>query len=1024
MTTGTTLNSWLDALGYSGQPGSLHCALEGVAPRHPYALELWDMLRPDGDICAKAVFDVEGVPTVVFLDRSGRTPLSESDLDLIRQRLWNQNLVSVLLVANGETLEPHSVHRRVRTEPRLKFHDASAGGEFSAAEITSSEIQQRLPSWFRPDRRVDHQLLQNLGEVVKDLCSDGMDHPSAHMLIGQILFIAYLEHRGIVSDVYRQRRKVKALHTLISEQDGDGVSLLISNLRKDFNGDFLAPDTNRSDLWLRLSKSRFNVLQDFLEHVNLRTGQRSFWNYDFSKIPVELLSGIYESFLGDEQEKLAAYYTPRHLATLAVDQALLDSPDILKEVAFDGACGSGILLTTFFRKLLGAAEATANRQLTLKERSRLLLQHVFGSDVSEAAVRVTAFSLYLSLLERLQPADILALQEQESVKLPTLRGNNLHHGNSKGDFFSDRNGHLNSTRFTLLLSNPPWREPKATELTSADIWAKQQGIPRTLRQMAADYSLRALDYVHPGGRVCLILPVTQFLAPTSESFLRGWLQRFRPIRLINFGDLQQLIFSSASNSCVVVVASPRHSEAIPIEETFEYWVPKADVSLALGRLTLQSGDRYRLQTQAVYDNRSRLVTLMWGSEADLALLGRLRSYGCLNDLIGSTNKTGRWVSRKGFHMLDNHNKKPPVSAELLYRYPFLKPDSLNHGALAIGAQHLSKFPKEIATVARLGDELLSVFDGPRILFPDGFSREREIRAAYYDGPASFTHSISVIAGPPEDANLLRFATVFLRSKFARYLLIMTSWQVLCDRNAVRLINVKEFPFFPPERSDNPKRAQLILKKVADITRTIASASPLEQASAYDRYRDKLDGFVYDYYGLDERERVLVEEAVEVFFPSIRPRAYKSLYTPMQFRARMTTVEGYAARLHAELEAWRERTGGAGRIQVNAVSMSPRNCGPVGVVRVTIGRQKGLHAQSVTVSEDDRKVERVLVVLKEKRLSEFQVTKDFHFIPDVLVWAGSTLYLVRPLVRRYWLQRSAMRDARRIVEEVQRGVHME
>ena len=62
------------------------------------------------------------------------------------------------------------------------------------------------------------------------------------------------------------------------------------------------------------------------------TGQGDFWNYDFSHIPVELLSGLYESFLSsDQQENDSAYYTPRHLAVLAVDQALAASQDPLSE---------------------------------------------------------------------------------------------------------------------------------------------------------------------------------------------------------------------------------------------------------------------------------------------------------------------------------------------------------------------------------------------------------------------------------------------------------------------------------------------------------------------------------------------------------------------------------------------------------------------------------------------------------------------------------------------------------------------
>jgi hypothetical protein len=162
---------------------------------------------------------------------------------------------------------------------------------------------------------------------------------------------------------------------------------------------------------------------------------------------VELLSGIYESFLGEAKKKLAAYYTPRHLANLVVSQALEGSKDVLTERIFDGACGSGILLTTAFRRMLGEAEARSpDFRLPLTARIELLREHIFGSDISDAACRVTAFSLYLSLLERLEPSDVAALCDDAQVKLPTLRGRNLFSGSTQGDFFSDENPHFQQGR--------------------------------------------------------------------------------------------------------------------------------------------------------------------------------------------------------------------------------------------------------------------------------------------------------------------------------------------------------------------------------------------------------------------------------------------------------------------------------------------------------------------------------------------------------------------------------------------------
>jgi hypothetical protein len=63
------------------------------------------------------------------------------------------------------------------------------------------------------------------------------------------------------------------------------------------------------------------------------------------------------------------------------------------------------------------------------------------------------------LLEGLDPADILEAQEREGVKLPSLDGENLCHG-AVADFFGDTHSFVNR-RFTLVISNPPWRSLKA-----------------------------------------------------------------------------------------------------------------------------------------------------------------------------------------------------------------------------------------------------------------------------------------------------------------------------------------------------------------------------------------------------------------------------------------------------------------------------------------------------------------------------------------------------------------------------------
>ena len=617
--TAASVERWLDELGYADEPELLHRRGDAVPPRHPYALEIHALLQHDGSVRARAVFDVEGVPTIVVLDGDIHGGVAERALDGARKRIWNQNLATIVIHIQGDQAVALPARKLEAAEHRLRFEEVRRDGPFSASDVVSANLTRRIPEWFEKDARVDHKLLENISTTVRKLTNvgfDGVDDERrrkrlAELLMGEILFVSYLEHREIVGETYRRRREVGRLLDLVGDVDRSGVQRLIDSLQSDFNGDFLAEDSH--DPWAALAQPGYELLNLFLRRTDMRTGQGEFWNYDFSYIPVELLSGLYELFLSPrDQAKQGAFYTPRHLAALAVDQAFEHSPNPMSETIFDGACGSGILLTTAYRRLIALSERDHGRSLTFGERCELLERTIFGGDTNPMACRVTAFSLYLSLFEGLQPADIMEAQERDDAKLPTLKGSNLAEGPDIGDFFKDAHAFAGK-RFSLVISNPPWREPEGTEETTADDWAERTGEPFARRQIAGAYALRALDFLEPGGRACLMLPIGQLLGDTSAKFVTRLLQRYKPLRLINFGDLQELLFPTARHACHLFTGQQRLEDltpALPFRETFEYCVPKADLTLAFGHLTMQSADLHRLQTASVSDDPQDLVTRM------------------------------------------------------------------------------------------------------------------------------------------------------------------------------------------------------------------------------------------------------------------------------------------------------------------------------------------------------------------------------------------------------------------------------
>ncbi|WP_247709202.1 hypothetical protein [Ralstonia solanacearum] len=211
-------------------------------------MEIGSLLKPNGAIRAQAVFDVEGVPTVVFVgDDDG--PLSPTSLDDVRKRIWNQNLATVVIELKGSEAVALPA-RKLQAEQRLRLDDARPDGLFSALDVATANLSRRLPKWFDVKARVDRKLLANLSVTVSKLTDEGFRGNAsiatrrrlAELLMGQVLFISYLEHREIVGMTYRERRGVAPLHELVANMDRAGVRDLVDHLRGDFNGDFLGHD--------------------------------------------------------------------------------------------------------------------------------------------------------------------------------------------------------------------------------------------------------------------------------------------------------------------------------------------------------------------------------------------------------------------------------------------------------------------------------------------------------------------------------------------------------------------------------------------------------------------------------------------------------------------------------------------------------------------------------------------------------------------------------------------------------------
>ena len=1004
---------WLELLAYSEFEDQVFTPDKNPGTR-PYAAEIEELLAPTGGIGASAVFCVDEQPTVCFLEAAAITGPADRAIEQIRQRVWNQNLLSAVLVLDGDRASVYSVGNKEADADELPIHDASAAGNWSAYEVQSGFIKDRLSDWFTPSERVDQRLLANLRAVVKDLVRDGLSDNQAEALMAQVIFLCYLEQRGIVGDAYRKIHRLEVLDAYVSRQDGAGIDRLLEQLGADFNGDFLRATDRGAPNWSQLPQRGFYSIRHFLDAVDLETGQGAFWRYDFSHIPVELISGIYETLLKDRQGALGAYYTPRHLANLVTQLAFEDVSDPSQSTVYDGACGSGILLTTAFRKILRFAEVSQRRHLRFAERVALMQKSVFGNDVDETACWITAFSLYLSLLEGLEPSDISLLQSDAKLQLPNLIGDglNIQKGPVSGDFFSSRNPFAGKGRFDVFLCNPPWRESADQETPTWEEWCRGHDpvYPLGRRQIAAGFTYRSLQCVKEQGVVALILPLNLVLGASGQScdFRRRLLEEARIEKIINFADVRRLLFPAAKHPCAIVKLKPRSlsDEVISLaDETIEYWTPKADVSLALGRLALHASDLKRVSSSEVYDRPYLLITSYWGERLDVDLINQLLRFGTVGKAMKA--KGHLWSSGKGFHAPNQSNADRDLG--LLETYSFIGAAEFPKEHPIISADSaMGRVCDHFHVVASPGGKNGKLYVGPRVLFPDGLSDQYEIRAAYTAIPLAFTSSIGAIGGDVKDAGLLMFLTAYLRSPLATYLLIMTGYSVIGERPRIALDDVEAFPFCLPEDHPDEHAAFAAIREATHITQRIANEPEWIRHVAYEREKPRLDHLVFEYFQLSVSDRQLITDTVDVIAKSIQPADYLHLATPLLQRPTESEISAYTDLLSHELSKTRDRDRGKGAIKVRSI-VGDSGGGFFGAVEITADSRKG---DAALLIRSQVEFDKVMKLLSESiRLEAAATPSDEMFkLPNVFIVVQNSLYFIKPLRRRFWLGRTAVTDA--------------
>lgn len=286
------------------------------------------------------------------------------------------------------------------------------------------------------ENKVDKDLLLNLIQLRNDLLKISSAPETIHLLILRCLFIKYLEDRGVYEKDYLK----KTLET-------DSAPKLLAAFEeiKKINGDIFKTDEFSAE---EIQKFLGN-LAIFFSCFDYRTKQQTlFFPYKFDKIPIQLISHVYEAFLSNAQKgSKGVFYTPAFVVKFMLSHTVRVKLQTNENVTvLDPACGSGAFLVEAFKEIV----QSNNAENDYEKKVDILKKQLFGIDIDKQALQIAAFSLYLALLEGENPEDIQKKIKNSYPILPSLLDRSLIVGNSLVDNIYP------AMTFDCIVANPPW----------------------------------------------------------------------------------------------------------------------------------------------------------------------------------------------------------------------------------------------------------------------------------------------------------------------------------------------------------------------------------------------------------------------------------------------------------------------------------------------------------------------------------------------------------------------------------------
>lgn len=865
--THSAISRLLDILGYSQSEGYVEASRFDHSPSHRHALL---SVRDKAN-----VIGCFGLLSKGLQGHSIFTPLTllaeADDRDGVlaaHRSVWNHGLFPYLLVIQGDSLWICDGFRFRKADwpkaqaDNISLATFSKGCPSSIAHLQAAKLSSIL-CWKAKERReghVDDVLLDNLDKLARRVHKMAPeDKPYSwsliNRLIGRLLYVFFLRDRGLLPDEWLLSKNIDIQFSQNGERwSKKALWNLFSEIDDIFNGGIfnISPED-----WSAIDEDHIDDLRQVMRHhatVHASALQLGFLNFDYSSLRTETLSSIYERFLarkgGNAQETYGAYYTPAFVADYMLDRVeehIRLSPGTR---VLDGACGSGVFLVGAFRRMVEARlEGTQKRTLPLNELTNILLDNIRGIELDPEAAQVTAFSLYLTLIDYVSDDEIEKVRNRKAGRklFPCLIGENRI---IQANLFDNKSTRAEFRNIDVVVGNPPWGSiDKLADCKPVQKYYEEnkKHFPVGKKQAAELFVWRLMnDFVKDSGFACLLIPGKSFLNSDAFAFRRRIAEEFVAAGVTNLAHLRYRIFTRAKHAPAVLLLNKKKPKATQLclvhTPTLASQMVAQDGQLF--SITIDNSDlKWVRATEAISDDRAWQKAFIW-SPADNALIDRLNalvSIGRLSTIHDLRKKAGLQITQGDGEGLTGVPNKYIVTPE--------KVRGASNTRLALDRkQRLTCIPGlEASLFPKLPQEILDKLTGS---YSAGFSgdvalidRAFEI-VAYIDHPVAYSSSFmgvhfSAQARREFDAHkrsrLLKAIANYLTSEVGCYLTALLGRRYMVDRRQLEASDLEDFPI-PVKEIDDPRIDALADARPDNLSEVVGSLlrlSDTERATVSD-----------------------------------------------------------------------------------------------------------------------------------------------------------------------------------------------